>query len=722
MRAGFIIALSFLSGVEALPQGQVIFNNRVNGVVVAPVFGPEPSDPERAKQGNSASGTPAGTQTYSGPLLQGRDYTAQLFGGPTNAATADLLALGSATFFRWLDGAGFVEAPDFPVNVPGVPEGTPAKLLLRAWDNNNGALTNWQQLLTNRWIPRGQSLPFISRPLGSALVLPPNLEGLQSFNLALPMGVAALLPSIPANLQAKVISSTRIDLSWTDTSTNEMGFRIERSFDGIAFTPLDVTASNVSLFSSVGLRPGIRHHYRVRAFNSTGESSYSNTNYATTMTPFAEWQLARFTPAQLTNAAFAGPGDDPDADELPNFAEYALDREPLVAEVAPPARAVLEQSSNRLEYLALVYARNKAAIDAEFQAEASSNLSTWQAGSNAVLGPIPVNETDATVTEKFRDNLPVGAFARRFLRLKVSETGVRDSWKTNTLMPVALDEVACGIIGRRLYVVGGGNAATLAFDLPTSRWTNLGAARPFPGNHHAAEVLDGKLYLCGGLGGGAEGKLQIFDPATNGWSLGTPMPFAAGSCASAVMNDSLYVAGGIVNGGTTDALAQYDPVGTNWTRLAPMPQGRNHAAAGTDGSFLYVFGGRGGNNFLANGSDTVQIYDSKNDTWVSSANPGSPLAPLPQYRGGMGKAVFFNQEFYVMGGETASGPGATAQRVYNRVDIYHPASNTWRQGTPMLTARHGIYPVLDHRRIYVAGGGVVAGDSSSALLEVYITP
>src|SRR6266516_4269995 len=206
---------------------------------------------------------------------------------------------------------------------------------MRVWDNNNGALTNWQQLRTNGWIARGESLPFISRPLGSALVLPPNLEGLQSFNLALPMGVAALLPSAPANLQANVISSTRIDVSWEDTSTNETGFRIERAFDGITFAPIGTTTSNASLFSSIGLRPGIRHYYRVRAFNSTGESPYSNTNQATTRTPFADWQLARFTPAQLTNAAFAGPGDDPDSDGLPNFAEYALDRDPLAAEVAP---------------------------------------------------------------------------------------------------------------------------------------------------------------------------------------------------------------------------------------------------------------------------------------------------------------------------------------------------------------------------------------------------
>jgi hypothetical protein len=78
LKALFVIALLLLGGIEARPQGQVIFNNRVSGSVVAPVFGLELSTPELAKHGNTASGTPAGTQTYSGPLVQGPDFTAQL--------------------------------------------------------------------------------------------------------------------------------------------------------------------------------------------------------------------------------------------------------------------------------------------------------------------------------------------------------------------------------------------------------------------------------------------------------------------------------------------------------------------------------------------------------------------------------------------------------------------------------------------------------------------
>ena len=80
----------------------------------------------------------------------------------------------------------------------------------------------------------------------------------------------------------------------------------------------------------------------------------------------------------------------------------------------------------------------------------------------------------------------------------------------------------------------------------------------------------------------------------------------------------------------------------------------------------------------------------------------------------MGKAVFFGGELYVLGGETQNGGGATSRNVYSRVDIYNPTTNTWRLGTPMLTARHGIFPVLTGNRITVAGGGVQAGFSALA--------
>jgi N-acetylneuraminic acid mutarotase len=299
-----------------------------------------------------------------------------------------------------------------------------------------------------------------------------------------------------------------------------------------------------------------------------------------------------------------------------------------------------------------------------------------------------------------------------------------ETWEPAPGMPVALGEVAGGIIGNKLYVVGEGESSTISYDLSTNSWGSATAldARPLVGNHHAAEVANGKLYLLGGLGSG-QGKVQIFNPATDQWSLGADMPFAAGSSASALIGGQIYVAGGIVGSATTNRLARYNPASNTWTELAPMPQGRNHAAAATDGSKLYLFGGRGpgsgDDNNVANGFTTVQIYDPATNTWRSSLDSGSTLAPLPQARGGMGRAVYHNGEFYIFGGETVDGAGATANDVYQRVDIYNPATNTWRFGRSMPTARHGIFPLLIGGRIYVAGGGTQAGWSQSALLEIY---
>jgi len=156
-----------------------------------------------------------------------------------------------------------------------------------------------------------------------------------------------------------------------------------------------------------------------------------------------------------------------------------------------------------------------------------------------------------------------------------------------------------------------------------------------------------------------------------------------------------------------------------------MPRPRNHAASATDGARFYVFGGRGpgsgDSNVVADGYDDVQIYDPATNQWaVSDGRVGSP-APLPQARGGTGKAVFVNGEFWVIGGETRAGAGATPNGVYARVDIYDPKRNRWRVGPALTTARHGTFPVLHEGRLLLAGGGESAGYSATSSVEVLWT-
>jgi N-acetylneuraminic acid mutarotase len=302
----------------------------------------------------------------------------------------------------------------------------------------------------------------------------------------------------------------------------------------------------------------------------------------------------------------------------------------------------------------------------------------------------------------------------------------RDAWRPRPQMPEPLGEVAAGVVGKHLYVVGEGTPVTQRYDLSRAAWTPAGqiAVRPFPGHHHASEVVDGRLYLFGGFD--AAGRTQIYDPAVNRWRLGASMPFAAASSASAVINGKVYLAGGIVGDSTTSQAAEYDPATDRWRIVASMPAGRNHAASATDGRRMYVFGGRGkgsgDRNEVANGYADVQIYEPATDTWRTSADPGAGIAPLPQARGGMGKAVYLGDEFYVLGGETLNGPGATATGVYARVDIYDPRANRWHGGRDMPVPRHGMFPVAAAGRIFVAGGGTAAGASYAAVLDVYAPP
>jgi len=91
-----------------------------------------------------------------------------------------------------------------------------------------------------------------------------------------------LIPPAPSNLFANTVSATRVDLRWTDRSSDELEFSIERKFefDG-AYSPIDTfpdvagTGTTVS-YSDTTVIAGHFYHYRVRARNIHGYSLYSN--------------------------------------------------------------------------------------------------------------------------------------------------------------------------------------------------------------------------------------------------------------------------------------------------------------------------------------------------------------------------------------------------------------------------------------------------------------
>jgi subtilisin family serine protease len=93
-------------------------------------------------------------------------------------------------------------------------------------------------------------------------------------------------PVAPANLSATAVSSSQINLSWTDQSTNETGFQIERKTGaGGTYTLIGTTTANATTYNNTGRAEGTTYFYRLRAVNSAGNSAYSNEASATT--PFS---------------------------------------------------------------------------------------------------------------------------------------------------------------------------------------------------------------------------------------------------------------------------------------------------------------------------------------------------------------------------------------------------------------------------------------------------
>lgn len=70
---------------------------------------------------------------------------------------------------------------------------------------------------------------------------------------------------------------------WTDTSTTESGFKIERKVSQTGtYTQLALTAANTASFVDPNLTANTLYCYRVLAYNSAGPSPYSNEVCVTT--------------------------------------------------------------------------------------------------------------------------------------------------------------------------------------------------------------------------------------------------------------------------------------------------------------------------------------------------------------------------------------------------------------------------------------------------------
>ena len=84
-------------------------------------------------------------------------------------------------------------------------------------------------------------------------------------------------PAAPVNLTASNALTGVITLNWTDLSSNEKGFAIERSTSiNSGFVKVTSVGANVATYTDRRVTRGVTYYYRVNAFNGTVKSGYSN--------------------------------------------------------------------------------------------------------------------------------------------------------------------------------------------------------------------------------------------------------------------------------------------------------------------------------------------------------------------------------------------------------------------------------------------------------------
>lgn len=172
-----VIALTLTCAAGVFAQGTVNFANNITGTLSQRVYNPKTGDPAYTQIGGTWTG-------FTG--LSGANFRAALMGASgANAPVASLQFSPNTTTFRTGTAAGVVNntVAAFSNIAKDAAAGT---FQMFAWDNTSGSYAD-PSAAWNAWkagtIAGGVSGTINLTAIGGDLNTPPNLVGLQSFNI-----------------------------------------------------------------------------------------------------------------------------------------------------------------------------------------------------------------------------------------------------------------------------------------------------------------------------------------------------------------------------------------------------------------------------------------------------------------------------------------------------------------------------------------------------------
>lgn len=300
----------------------------------------------------------------------------------------------------------------------------------------------------------------------------------------------------------------------------------------------------------------------------------------------------------------------------------------------------------------------------------------------------------------------------------------RSPWQPGPRLPFPRDEPRGAVVDGRVYLVGGltgieqlpsgGQEVT---EIPTVTRFDPGTERyraaepvPEPANHAGTVAHAGAIYVLGGfpprLDRPAKGRFSRYLVAESRWEELPPMPVPRGAMAVGVIDDRLIVAGGASAGRATRRVDAYDLESGRWSRLADMPTAREHVAGAVVDGSLYVLGGR---DARTDALDAAARYDPESDRWER-------LPPMPVATGGLDAVAVDGAVIGVGGGNDRAG---TVTGAVQRFDPGTGRSGTgrWSRLPDLRTPRHGHATVVAGDRLWVFGGSPCAYFAATDLVE-----
>jgi N-acetylneuraminic acid mutarotase len=164
-------------------------------------------------------------------------------------------------------------------------------------------------------------------------------------------------------------------------------------------------------------------------------------------------------------------------------------------------------------------------------------------------------------------------------------------------LPRPLSDAAAVTVGGAFYVVGGWDGVTLEKNI----YRDLPGRSPTVAGHLATGIrypavgsLSGKVLVAGGTtaDGSATSSIQSFDPASGRTRQVAQLPYRVTDAAGAVLNGRLYVIGGLRDGSPTRTILAWAPGERRASPAGRLPRALSDLSAVATSNAIAVAGGR----------------------------------------------------------------------------------------------------------------------------------